>query len=320
MNFDKAEQKKGVILSIVVPLFNEESNVKPLVHELVSVADGLQVPYEIILVDDGSSDATWDRIKEVAADGACVIGISLLRNFGHQHALLAGLTYSHGQAILSMDGDLQHPPRLIPDLFEAWRSGYIVVNTMRRNGEAVGLFKRLTSRYFYKVFSSLSEVEISEGNSDFRLLDRCVVEALLGLRDTELFIRGAVQWLGFPSTTIAFDAGKRFSGTSKYGLRKMVKFASDAIVSFSTKPLRISIWLGFITSFLAFLEIIYVLLQYSRGETVSGWASTVGILSLLFGVLFIILGVIGSYLAWIHQALQNRPKFIIREITNLHRS
>ncbi|MGH8554490.1 MAG: glycosyltransferase family 2 protein, partial [Gammaproteobacteria bacterium] len=291
-------------LSVVVPMCNEEGSVQPLVRELVAVLEGIGVTYEIVLVDDGSRDATWERITRLAAAMPAVIGVSLSRNFGHQRALLAGLQLARGQAVVSMDGDLQHPPELIPSLYEAWRQGYKVVNTQRRDDEVAGRFKRFTSRYFYKLFSILAEVPMAEGNSDFRLLDRTAVDALVNLKAAELFLRGAVQWLGLPATVVPFQSERRLHGSSKYTLRKMLGFAGDAIISFSTKPLRIGIWLGIATSLLAFVEIAYVLARYFRGETVSGWASTVGILSFLFGVLFIILGIIGSYLAWIHQSLQ----------------
>ena len=299
---------------------NEEGSVHPLVRELVAVLKGIGVTYEIVLVDDGSRDATWQRITRLAAESPAVIGVSLSRNFGHQRALLAGLQLARGQAVVSMDGDLQHPPELIPSLYEAWRQGYKVVNTQRRDEVVASRFKRFTSRYFYKLFSILAEVPMAEGNSDFRLLDRTAVDALVNLKAAELFLRGAVQWLGLPATEVPFQPERRIHGSSKYTLRKMLSFAGDAIISFSTKPLRIGIWLGIATSLLAFVEIAYVLARYFQGETVSGWASTVGILSFLFGVLFIILGIIGSYLAWIHQSLQNRPTVIIRDSVNLPRT
>ena len=308
------------MLSVVVPMCNEEGSVHPLVREIVAVLEGIGVTYEIVLVDDGSHDATWERVTRLAATMPAVIGVSLSRNFGHQRALLAGLQLAHGQAVVSMDGDLQHPPQLIPSLYDAWRQGYKVVNTQRRDEEVASRFKRFTSRYFYKLFSILAEVPMAEGNSDFRLLDRTAVDALVNLKAAELFLRGAVQWLGLPATVVPFQPERRLHGSSKYTPLKMLRFAGDAIISFSTKPLRIGIWLGIATSLLAFGEIAYVLTRYFRGETVSGWASTVGILSFLFGVLFIILGIIGSYLAWIHQSLQNRPTVIIRDSVNLPRA
>ena len=302
---------ESITLSVVVPLYNEENNVEPLVRRLTEVLECIREPYEIILIDDGSQDATWEVIKTLSSSNSRLKALGLSRNFGHQHALLAGLSHAQGQAVISMDGDLQHPPEVIPELVGAWKKGFKVVVTDRRGQEALPLFKRLTSKYFYKIFSFMSEVSLSEGSSDFRLIDRSALESLLSFRDANIFLRGSVQWLGFPSITVCYNVAERFSGQTKFSLKKMLRFAIGAVVSFSTKPLRLGIWIGIFTSALAFLEILYVLVQYVRGMTITGWASVVGILSLMFGFLFILLGVIGSYLGSIHQALQNRPKFIV---------
>lgn len=306
------QTQEDIYLSIVIPLFNEEDNVDVLIKTIMENVLPLKVTYEIILVDDGSSDKTWDRI---CLHSGPVKGIKLARNFGHQHALLAGLSESKGDAIISMDGDMQHPPSLIEKLVEKHREGHLVVNTYRNDTHVASLFKRKTSSLFYKCFSFLTDVSMAPGTSDFRLLDKIVLKELLKLKAQDLFLRGAVEWLGFESVTIPYIAGERFSGVSKYPLSKMLNFAKGSIISFSTKPLAIGIWLGIFTSVLAFLEIIYIIYQVLIGETVAGWASTVGIISFLFGVLFIMLGVIGSYLARIHVALQNRPRFIVQEIT-----
>lgn len=307
--------KENIYLSVVIPLFNEEDNIDILQKKLEDNLQSLGVSYEIILVDDGSSDGTWVKINQLSTVNPNIKGIRLARNFGHQHALLAGLSKAKGQAIISMDGDLQHPPSLIQEMFESHKKGNLVVNTYRNDTEVASYFKRKTSSIFYKLFSFLTDVPMAAGSSDFRLLDRIVLDQLLQLKDVDLFLRGAVEWLGFPSVTIPYTANKRFSGASKYTLSKMVNFAKGSIISFSTKPLILGIWIGIITSILAFVEIVYILLQVVIGETVSGWASTVGIMSFLFGILFIVLGIIGTYLSRIHTALQNRPRFIIREIS-----
>jgi dolichol-phosphate mannosyltransferase len=283
---------------------------------LLPVLAGLSVEYEIILVDDGSSDTTWVQIAVLAERYGTIKGVALSRNFGHQHALLAGLQHAGGQAIVSMDGDLQHPPEVIVKLLAAWRQGYKVVNTIRSDAAVAGYFKRLTSKYFYRVFSILADVPMAQGSSDFRLIDRQVLEQIRFFNDVDLFLRGAVQWLGFPTTTVCFETENRFSGKSKYSFFRMLKFAAGAIISFSVKPLYMGIWLGIITSALAFLELIYVLVQYMLGMTVSGWASIAGLISILFGILFIILGIISVYLSRIHQSLQNRPKYVIDKTIN----
>jgi len=307
-------KKYPCYLSIVIPLYNEEENVEVLFQELLKNVKSFNEKFEIILVDDGSKDTTWRKITQLSISYPFVVGVKLARNFGHQHALLAGLSRATGKAIVSMDGDLQHPPSVIKKMVEKHKEGYLVVNTRRDDEEVVSLFKRSSSSMFYRIFSFLTDVSMSSGSSDFRLLDRTVLNQLLNLKDVDLFLRGAVEWLGFPSITIPYKANKRFSGVSKYTLWKMINFAKGSIISFSTKPLVIGIWIGLITSILALFEVMYVILQWINGETVPGWASTVGIISLLFGVLFIILGVIGSYLARIHVALQNRPRYIISDL------
>lgn len=311
------DRAASVSLSVVIPAFNESGNVEPLVERLISALDGLENDTEIIFVDDGSSDDTWDKISEVSTRFPMVAGIKLSRNFGHQHAVLAGMSFARGEAIASMDADLQHPPELLPEMYRRWTKGDKVVFTKRIEEQHLGTFKRLTSRYFYRAFSWLSGVSIAEGSSDFRLIDRQVLDELLQFQDVDLFLRGAVRWLGFEdsTSTLEFQVGERHSGTPKYNLKRMLQFASTAIISFSTKPLRLGIWLGIGTSVLAFLELAYILVQVASGVTVPGWASTVGILAFLFGILFIILGIIGLYMASIHSALQGRPRFVVSGVT-----
>jgi dolichol-phosphate mannosyltransferase len=299
------------VLSIVAPMYNEEGNIAAFVGAVEKSASGVGVPFEIILVDDGSSDGTWAQIAEQTKLHPCLRGARLARNFGHQGALMAGLSEARGEAVISMDGDLQHPPELIPELFARWREGYKVVNTERADAEDTSLFKRTTSRWFYGLFSRLTGVAMAPGNSDFRLLDRSAVRALQGMNDVDLFIRGSVTWLGFRSATLPYRAAKRFSGTTKYSVKKMLRFASGAILSFSLAPLRLGIWIGFITSGLAVLEFIYILYEYEQGKTIVGWPSVMAFLSLMFGILFVLLGVIGTYLGKIFELLKNRPRFLI---------
>ncbi len=307
------DHKPRPSLSIVAPMYNEEGNVAAFVAAVETYVSPIGTPFEIILVDDGSSDGTWSQISEQSRLHPFVRGARLARNFGHQGALMAGLTEARGQAIVSMDGDLQHPPELIPELFARWREGYKVVNTQRADAEDTTFFKRATSRWFYGLFSRLTGVAMAPGNSDFRLLDRSAVDALRSMNDVDLFIRGSVSWLGFRSATLPYRAAKRFSGRTKYSLPKMLRFASGAILSFSLAPLRLGIWIGFMTSGLAVLEFVYILYRYEQGRTIAGWPSVMAFLSLMFGILFVLLGVIGTYLGKIFELLKNRPRFLIGE-------
>lgn len=292
-------------------MFNEEGNVEPFLRAVQAVLDGSGVSYEVLLVDDGSRDGTWQRVVELCTADPRVLGLSLSRNFGHQAALLAGLTHARGRAVVTMDGDLQHPPRVILELLEAWRQGYRVVNTRRADSRDTGWFKRVTSRGFYWTFSGLSGVKLEAGASDFRLLDRSALAALTRMSDADLFLRGLVSWLGFRTKTIDYQAQRRLSGASKFTLRRMLKFSSGAVLAFSVVPLRLGISVGFVTGILAFAELCYILVMYVRGETVPGWASLMGVLSLMFGVLFILLGIIGTYLGKIYEILKSRPRFVI---------
>lgn len=301
-------------LSIVVPCFNEEGNLEALARQSRPVLDELTQDWEMILVDDGSSDGTWETIRSIHEQFPNIKGLRLSRNFGHQFALFAGLRAASGDAVITMDGDLQHPPSVIPELVRQWRAGFMVVNTLRLDGAETGVFKRVTSKLYYKLFSFLSGVELGRGMADFRLLDRKVVDQLADFREVGLFLRGLVQWVGFPATSVEFQCGERYSGSTKYSLKRMLKFAWHGVTSFSIVPLRTGILIGLMTALLSFAYLSKaVLTKILFGTTVPGWASTVGILSFLFGVLFIFLGILGEYIGRILEQVRARPLFIVSE-------
>lgn len=306
---------KQPVVSVVAPLFNELGNVEPLVASVKAAIADVEPSYEIILVDDGSSDGTWERIVSIAERDGRVRGLCLSRNFGHQGALFAGLQHARGACVVSLDGDLQHPPEVIGELLQKWREGFQVVNTRRLDSADTSFFKRFTSRFFYWLFSRLSGVGMEAGSSDFRLLDRRALDALCRMNDADLFIRGLVNWLGFRSTTVTYQAADRHSGSTKFTLRRMIRFSGGALLSFSVLPLRLGIWIGFLTSLLALAEICYIVVQYFRGHTVAGWASVMTVLSFMFGVLFILVGILGTYLGKIYEVLKSRPRYVIGDST-----
>ena len=254
-------------LSLVVPAYNEAANVLPLVDRLVAQTRAFPA-VEILIVDDGSSDDTLERLRLAAVRHPALRYVSLSRNFGHQAALRAGLAAARGDCVICMDADLQHPPELVPELVRRWQAGADIVNCIRQDQASLPLFKRLTSRWFYRGLSWLSGLELVPGSSDFRLLDRKALDALLRLSDTEPFLRGAVQWLGFRTTTVPFRVAPRRAGASKYGWRRMFGLATGAILSYSTRLLHLGIWIGLATSLVAFVELIVALIDYTSGQVV----------------------------------------------------
>lgn len=303
------------VVSVVVPAFNEAENI-PLLHRLVSeVLQGcIPQQWELIFIDDGSRDATWSAISQLAAETPNVRGIRLSRNFGHQYALLAGMEMADGQAVIMMDCDLQHPVEMLPLLLQKWREGFMVVKTLRQEIDDIGWFKRWSSRTFYRLFSFLSGVDLRPGLADFRLLDRKALEEMLRFREEGLFLRGLTEWIGFPSCAIPYQPGKRLHGQSQYSLQKMVKLGWRGVSSFSIMPLRIGILIGLIGSLLSALSILYAFFGRFFGKgLVPGWASTLMVISLLFFLLFIYLGVLGEYIGRMVIEVRRRPRFIVSE-------
>jgi dolichol-phosphate mannosyltransferase len=304
-----------MLLSIVIPAFNEAGNIPLLHRRLTEVLQSEVIPdWELIFADDGSHDASWQAITELADRDSRVRGVRLSRNFGHQYALLAGLEMARGDAVIMMDCDLQHPVELIPALLERWRAGFKVVKTIREDDCDVGWFKRVTSREFYRIFSFLSGVKLQPGLADFRLLDRHALQELLRFNEEGLFLRGLTEWIGFRSCLIPYRAGERACGRSQYSLRKMVSLAWKGVSSFSILPLRIGIVIGLLGSLISMAGVFYAFFGKIFGYgTVPGWASTLMVISLLFFLLFIYLGVLGEYIGRIIIEVRRRPRFIVCE-------
>ena len=306
------------MISIVVPAHNEEHNIEPLFERVrVQMHAAAEEPeaadWEMVIVDDGSKDATWERIAALSGRERRLRGIRLSRNFGHQNALLAGLAAARGDAVISMDADLQHPPELLPRLLEKWREGYQIVHAIRRDPH--GTFaKKLTSRLYYRLFSYLSGVRIEPGAADFRLLDREVLDEILKFKEEGLFLRGIVHWVGYPTASIPFECCDRHAGCSSYDLRKMLRLAWHGISSFSLVPLRIAVVIGLLASTLSFLGVGYAILGWwLDSDAVPGWASSLAITSALFGLLFMVLAIFAEYMGRILVEARGRPRFLVQE-------
>jgi polyisoprenyl-phosphate glycosyltransferase len=306
------------MISIVVPAYNEERNLDVLHRRVSEIMDGAvgRDDWELVFVDDGSSDGTWQAIDALNKSDGRVRGVRLSRNFGHQSALMAGLAAARGQAVIMMDADLQHPPELLPQLVAKWREGFQIVHAVRRDPPNLSWFKRVTSRMYYKMFVFLSGVEIEPGAADFRLLDRQVLDEILQFEEEGLFLRGIVHWVGYSTASVPFECGERYAGSSKYSLTKMLQLGWHGVSAFSLVPLRIGIVIGLISSSIAFLGVCYAILgKWLDKEAIPGWASSVAISSFLFGVLFVFLAVLAEYVGRIAVEIRRRPRFLVRETT-----
>ena len=276
--------------------------------------------YELIYVNDGSRDRTDKLIHELAEKDPHVRAITFARNFGHQTAITCGMDFARGDAVITMDGDMQHPPELIPLLLEKWKDGYDIVQTIRTSTEDSGLIKKITSAGYYKVINSISKTPVTPGGSDFRLMNRKSLDVFLRFREHARFIRGIVGGLGFKQTTIKFEAPARHAGVSKFSMNKMLHFAMDGILTNSTTPLRAAFYAGAVSGFIGILLILHVLYSYLVGNTVPGWA-TMTILIAFFGSANLVgLGIIGEYIGRIYEETKDRPLYWISGDTNDHKN
>ncbi len=300
------------LVSFVVPVYNEEENLHEFHKRIGSVMQEQPYDYEIIFVDDGSSDNSHRILADLAEQDAHVQVYFLSRNYGHQLALTCGLDNAEGDAVITMDGDLQHPPELVPELLKLWEDGFQIVQTMRTATEDASFFKNITSKAYYKIINSMSKVEITPGSSDFRLMDKVAVEAFRRYRERARFIRGLVNTLGFKTATFKFTAPPRFAGHSKYNLRKMLHFALDGITSFSNLPLRWAFYIGFVFGLISFLLVLHVLyVKYVANDAVPGWATMTASVLFLGGIQLVGIGILGEYIGRIFEEVKQRPLYII---------
>lgn len=305
------------LISVVIPVYCEEAVIEQTYRELSRVMGSLAPRrYELIFVDDGSTDRTAEILRALAAGDRRVRVLFLSRNFGHQAAMTAGMRRARGAAVVTVDGDLQDPPCLIPDMVAAWERGHDVVHGVRAGRRGDTWFKRATATLFYRLLNRVAGVPIQEDAGEFRLLDRRVVAELNGMGEHSRFVRGLVSWVGFRQTTVEYVREPRRAGRTKYPLAKMMRLAWDAVVSFSDAPLRAVLTLGFGAVVVAFAVLGYGLVQHWRGETVRGWTSTMVTILFLGGVQLLTLGVIGQYLSRMYEELKGRPLYVVRDEIN----
>ncbi len=300
------------LISLVIPVFNEAGNVRELLRRLGAVL-AAEPRHELVFVDDGSSDDTVAQLEAARPSCPAIRVIRLSRNFGHQAALLAGLEQARGEAVISLDGDLQHPPELIPTLLEHWRSGADVVQTIRQETADATWLKDATSRGFYGLLSTISQTRVTPGAADFRLLSREALAALLACRERCRFNRGLVQWIGFNYVEVPYTAARRFAGRTKYSYRAMLRLAADAIFSFSTWPLRLAGCAGVCVSLCAAAYLVFILLAPWLGFAVQpGWSSTLAAVLILGGMNLMVMWILGEYVGRLYEEVKQRPIYLMR--------
>lgn len=302
------------VVTIVSPMLNEVQGVDQFISEVLAEVSELHVEFEILIVDDGSSDGTSEKLTQWTSRESRLRVITFSRNFGHQAAITAGIFAARGGVVIVMDSDLQDPPSLIPEMLEKWRGGADVVYAVRLSRSGETLFKRASASLFYKVLGRLSSTSIPPNTGDFRLMDREVVEALRSMPERDRYMRGMVSWVGFNQVPVYFDRAERLKGQTKYPLNKMIRLGIAGIVGFSDKPLYMAVTFGFAAMGLAFLGLVYVALSivFGWGDLVRGWASVVVAVMFFSAVQLIFLGVIGLYISRVFVEAKQRPLYIVK--------
>jgi dolichol-phosphate mannosyltransferase len=312
--------KNNFLLSVIIPVYNESGNIKALLSRLMPTVS--KYTYEVVFVNDGSTDNTVQEIKAECTRNPAVKLISFTRNFGHQNALSAGYQYTKGDCVVTIDADLQDPPELIDKMIGAWKKGFEIVYAHRQSRRTDSIFKKTTAWMFYWLINQVSEVRIPADVGDYRLLDRSVVEFLNGLPEYARFLRGLVAWSGYKTTYVDFDRSLRHSGDTHYPFRKMFSFAVMGITAFSTKPLRVVVYFGFLTATVGFLGMAYAFLRRLMPHQywVTGWTAIFVSITFFSGVQIFILGVIGEYIGRIFTQVQGRPLYLVKETVNIESS
>ncbi len=306
--------------SIVIPIYNEEESFAALVKRLLAVMDQLDGTVEVVLVDDGSKDSSYQLMKESNRQDPRFKVLQLSRNFGHQIAITAGMDVASGQAIIVMDADLQDPPELILQMAARWQQGYEVVDAVREHREGETLFKRKTAAIFYGIQSRLAEIDLPVEVGDFRLVDRKALDAFRQMRERNRYVRGMLSWIGFRQTAVPYTRAAREAGHSKYPLRRMIRLALDGFVGFSTAPLRVSLLLGVVMAAGSLLYgILAIALKLAGLHYVPGYASLLVTITFLSGIQLIVVGMVGQYVARIYDEARARPLYLVREARGLTR-
>lgn len=301
-------------ISIIAPIYNEIQTIPELYRRVSEVMNASGETWEMLMVDDGSTDGSTEAIRELANQDRHIIPIIFARNFGHQLAVTAGLDYSRGEATVIIDADLQDPPEVIVDMVKKWREGYEVVYAIRSKREGESWFKLFTASMFYRIIYRITDIKIPLDTGDFRLLDRKVVDILKTMRERHRFLRGMSVWVGFRQTGVEYERSARFAGETKYPFKKMFKFAQDAVTSFSYFPLQLATYMGFISAGLAILAIpVVVILRGSGSQAFFGQATTLIAVLFLGGVQLISLGILGEYIGRLFDEAKGRPLYIVRE-------
>ncbi len=302
------------MISIIIPVYNESDNISFIYNKLINILTHIE--FEIIFVNDGSIDKSLGNIIELAKLDDRVKYISFSRNFGHQNAIRAGFKYSNGDGIITLDCDGQHPVELINEMISLWNNDFKIVNTIRLD-DNTQLFKKTTSRFFYKLINFMSDIDIKSGSADFRLIDRSVLSIINNFSEDNLFVRGIISWIGFKQTNLYYNANKREFGISKFSISKMFNLAINGILSFSIKPLRLSTYIGVVIAFFSFLYGIYALyMKIFTNVSIQGWSSILIMVTFIGGIQLIMIGILGEYIGKLFLESKKRPQYII-EKTNI---